>query len=123
LIDKSPSRANHGFTGRVQREFNTRRHDWPARHFMSSISEREMPMALAGTIYLYRSIKSKGLFCFSAESKPDGLPQSLSPWRRFGEVSPAEKLPHGLQRNAIAPGMRENGYQLYRKKPSRSEQN
>lgn len=78
-------------------------------------------MAISGTIYMYRSIKSKGLFCFSADSKPDGLPESLSPWRRFGQVWPNEKLPHGLERDAIAPGIRENGYQLYRRKTSRSD--
>jgi hypothetical protein len=31
-------------------------------------------------------------------------------------VKPGEKLPHGLQREAIAPGIAENGYQLFRRK-------
>jgi hypothetical protein len=40
----------------------------------------------------------------------------LAPWRRLGVVKPNEKLPHGLQREAIAPGILENGYQLFRRK-------
>lgn len=78
-------------------------------------------MIASGTIYLYRSGKTKDLFCFSADPRPDRLPPSLSPWRRFGQVRPNEKLPHGLQRSAIAPSMIEHGYQLYRRKPSRNE--
>jgi hypothetical protein len=71
------------------------------------------------TIYLYRSTKTKGLFCFSSDREPRNLPASLSPWRRFGLVKPGESLPHGLARDAIAAGLEQNGYQLYRRKPSR----
>jgi hypothetical protein len=76
----------------------------------------EAGVTLSATIYLYRSTKTKGLFCFSTGDKPAGLPESLAPWRRFGVVKPGEKLPHGLQREAIAPGIAENGYQLFRRK-------
>ena len=74
-------------------------------------------MALSADIYMYRSTKTKGLFCFSLNRLPAELPESLSPWRRFGVVRAAEKLPHGLKRESIEPGIRENGYQLYRRKP------
>lgn len=77
-------------------------------------------MSTFGTLYLYRSAKTKGLFCFSPLSGSEGLPPSLAPWRRFGQVRPNEALPHGLERDAIAPGIQEHGYQLYRQKPSRS---
>lgn len=73
-------------------------------------------MALSANIYLYRSTKTKGLFCFSTGQSAAGLPESLAPWRRFGVVKPHENLPHGLQRDAIAPGILENGYQLFRRK-------
>ncbi len=81
-----------------------------------------MRMTVAATIYLYRSAKTKDLFCFSIDPKPDSLPQSLSPWSRFGLVKPSETLPHGLDRKAIAPGIQQHGYQLYRRKPSRSQE-
>ena len=77
-------------------------------------------MAFAANIYLYRSTKTKGLFCFSMSREADGLPASLSPWRRFGVVKPAEKLPHGLARADVEGGIAENGYQLYRHKPKTS---
>ncbi|MFM8747941.1 MAG: hypothetical protein ACKOED_14945 [Aestuariivirga sp.] len=74
-------------------------------------------MPVSGTIYLYRSAKIDGLFCFSNDPDPEKLPASLSPWRRFGVVKPGENLPHGLDPAAITAGMREHGYQLYRRKP------
>jgi hypothetical protein len=77
-------------------------------------------MTGSATIYLYRSAKTEGLFCFSTDPKPDSLPQKLSPWRRFGLVKPNEMLPHGLDRETIMPGIQEHGYQMYRRKPSRS---
>lgn len=73
-------------------------------------------MTLSTNIYLYRSTKTKGLFCFSTGDEPTGLPESLAPWRRLGVVKPNEKLPHGLQREAIEPGIAEHGYQLFRRK-------
>lgn len=82
--------------------------------------EEEIGMTVSGTIYLYRSTKTKGLFCFSIDPGPDSLPKSLSPWRRLGLIKPDEKLPHGLKRAAIAPSIHEHGYQLYRRKPPRS---
>jgi hypothetical protein len=73
-------------------------------------------VTLSANIYVYRSTKTEGLFCFSTGQKPTGLPVSLAPWQRFGVVRPEEKLPHGLQREAIEPGMLKNGYQLFRRK-------
>jgi hypothetical protein len=89
-------------------------------HAVSTHCEKEIGMTVSGLIYLYRSMKTKGLFCFSTDPAPDSLPQSLSPWRRHGLVKPNEKLPHGLERAAIAPSINEHGYQLYRRKPARS---
>lgn len=77
-------------------------------------------MVLIANIYLFRSTKTKGLFCFSMSREADGLPVSLSPWRRFGVVTPTEKLPHGLTRAAVEGGIAANGYQLYRHKPKTS---
>ncbi len=75
-------------------------------------------MPVSTTIYLYRSAKIEGLFCFSNDPGPEKLPGSLSPWRRFGLVKPGENLPHGLERADITASIEEHGYQLYRRKPS-----
>lgn len=74
-------------------------------------------MPMSANIYMFRSSKNRSLFCFSLNRIGTELPESLSPWLRFGLVKPTEKLPHGLKRESIEPGIRENGYQLYRRKP------
>lgn len=67
-------------------------------------------------LYMYRSAKTAGLFCFSRDARGRGLPESLSPWTAFGVVRPDQAPPRGLSRKAIEAGIRANGYQLWREK-------
>ncbi|MFN4142986.1 hypothetical protein [Aestuariivirga sp.] len=73
-------------------------------------------MAPRGTLFMYRSLKTRGLFCFSPQEKGGGLPESLAPWRAFGVVRPGEAPPHGLSRTEIETGIGEHGFQLWRRK-------
>ncbi len=67
-------------------------------------------------LFMYLSLKSKGIFGFSADSRGAGLPESLSPWQAFGVLRPDQTPPHGMSRRAIEDGVRVNGYQLWREK-------
>jgi hypothetical protein len=73
-------------------------------------------MADIGNIYMYKSGKSKSLFCFSLSPKGSGLPDGFAPWTSFGVVRSDQKPPHGLSRKAIESGISANGYQLWRDK-------
>jgi hypothetical protein len=67
-------------------------------------------------LFMYLSLKSKGIFGFSADAHGAGLPASLSPWQAFGVLRPDQTPPHGMSRRAIEDGVRVNGYQLWREK-------
>ncbi len=71
-------------------------------------------MAVAKNLYMYRTEKSKGLFCFSRDPKGGGLPDGFAPWEVFGVIRPDQKPPHGLKRLAIETGIDTNGFQLWR---------
>jgi hypothetical protein len=77
-------------------------------------------MSIAGNLFLYSSLKSRGIFCFSPDAKGHGLPESLAPWQAFGVLRPDQPPPHGLSRKAIESGIRQNGYQLWRDKSKRA---
>ena len=72
---------------------------------------------MIGNIYMYQTPKSTGLYCFSRDSKGNGLPESFAPWTGFGVIRPDQNPPHGLSRSAIETGISANGYQLWRQKP------
>ena len=73
-------------------------------------------MAATGNLFMYSSQKSKGLFCFSSDSRGNGLPSSLAPWMAYGVLRPDQTPPHGLSRKDIEIGVRASGYQLWREK-------
>lgn len=73
-------------------------------------------MNITGNIFMYRSQKTEGLFCFCPDPKGHGLPESLSPWTAIGVVRSDQAPPHGLSRRSIETGIAEHGYQLWRKK-------
>lgn len=68
-------------------------------------------------LFMYMSKKTKGMFCFSGDSRGEGLPPSFAPWVSYGVLRRDQTPPHGLSRQAIEAGVRENGYQLWREKP------
>ncbi|MCC7482763.1 MAG: hypothetical protein IT541_14680 [Hyphomicrobiales bacterium] len=71
-------------------------------------------MPSSKNLYMYKTGKSKGLFCFSRDPKGSGLPESFSPWEAIGVLRPDQKPPHGLKRQAIETGIDTNGFQLWR---------
>ena len=71
-------------------------------------------MTISKNLYMYRTEKSKGLFCFSRDPKGSGLPDGFAPWEVFGVVRPDQQPPHGLKRQAIETGIDTNGFQLWR---------
>ena len=73
-------------------------------------------MAAIGNLFMYQSIKMKGMFCFSRDPKGSGLPAGFSPWQAFGVIRSDQAPPHGLSRQAIEAGIREHGFQLWRTK-------
>ena len=73
-------------------------------------------MTANGNLFLYSSQKQKGVYCYSLDANGGGLPATLSPWWAVGVMRPDQKPPHGLSRENIESGVRENGYQLWRKK-------
>lgn len=73
-------------------------------------------MAATGNLFMYHSVKSKGLYCFSLDAKGTGLPDVFSPWTAFGVVRADQAPPHGLSRKAIEAGIDEHGFQLWREK-------
>ncbi len=77
-------------------------------------------MAANGRLFMFYSVKSKGLFSFSDDARGAGLPDVFSPWKAYGVVRPDQDPPHGLSRAAILAGIGANGYQLWRerKKPA-----
>jgi hypothetical protein len=74
-------------------------------------------MAVTMNLFMYRSTKTKGLFCFSGDSHGVGLPDSLAPWTAYGVLRRDQIPPHGLSRTAIEEGITARGYQLWREKP------
>ena len=81
-------------------------------------------MIAAGNLFMFYSKKTKGLFCFSSDSKGRGLPDSLSPWVAFGVLRPDQAPPHRMSREAIENGIAANGYQLWREnKPAKEIKN
>ncbi len=74
-------------------------------------------MSSGSNLFMYSSKKKKGLFCFSGDSSGAGLPVSLAPWLAIGVLRLDQAPPHGLSRQTIEAGIRENGYQLWREKP------
>ena len=65
-------------------------------------------------LYMFQSIKTKGLYCFSRDSKGGGLPASLAPWQAFGVLRYDQIPPHRMSREAIESGIDAKGYQLWR---------
>lgn len=73
-------------------------------------------MADMGNLYVYASKKKAGIYCYSAYQSDVGLPATLSPWLGIGVLRPDQVIPRGLSREDVESGIREKGYQLWRKK-------
>jgi hypothetical protein len=72
----------------------------------------------AMTLYIFRSQKNSEINGFAATPKGEALPGKFGPWTLTETILPSRALPHGLNRAQAEKGVIDNGYQLWRMKPS-----
>lgn len=76
-------------------------------------------MSSASNLFLFRSRTTEGLSGITSEPDGGSLPGKLGPWTGIGVLRSDQAPPHGLSRKAIESGIRDNGYQLFRRKKVR----
>jgi hypothetical protein len=69
-------------------------------------------------IYIFKSDKTSGLQAFAADQTGSKLPDRLGPWSADGVVDPGRSPPHRLSRAQIEQAIDEQGFQLWRVKPT-----
>ena len=69
-------------------------------------------------IYIFKSSAKGGLRAFAADVAGTKLPGQLGPWSAVGVIGPEKDPPHKLSRAQIEQALDDNGFQLWRIKPT-----
>jgi len=72
----------------------------------------------AMTLYIFRSQKNPEINGFAGTAKGENLPEKFAPWTLTETILPTRALPHGLNRAQAEKGVVDNGFQLWRMKPT-----
>jgi hypothetical protein len=68
-------------------------------------------------IFTFRS-EGRSLFAFAAMRDGTSLPERHGPWKFVEAVGPGKKMPHAFDRQRVEAALRDNGFQMWRLKPS-----
>ena len=69
-------------------------------------------------IYIFKSDAKNGLRAFTADVAGTKLPDQLGPWSAVGVIGPEKAPPHNLSRAQIEQALDDQGFQLWRIKPT-----
>jgi hypothetical protein len=69
-------------------------------------------------IYIFKSDAKAGLQAFAADVGGSKLPDQLGPWSAVGVIGPEKDPPHKLPRAQIEQALDDQGFQLWRIKPT-----
>lgn len=69
-------------------------------------------------IYIFKSDAKTGLQAFASDLVGSRLPDQLGPWSAVGVVAPEKDPPHNLPRAQIEQALDDQGFQLWRIKPT-----
>ena len=69
-------------------------------------------------IYIFKSDAKPGLQAFAADLAGTRLPDQLGPWSAVGVIGPEKDPPHKLSRAQIEQALGDQGFQLWRIKPT-----
>jgi len=70
-------------------------------------------------IYIFKSSAKAGLRAFTADVAGTKLPDQFAPWSAVGVIGPEKDPPHKLPRAQIEQALDDQGFQLWRIKPSK----
>jgi hypothetical protein len=69
-------------------------------------------------IFIFKSDAKAGLRAFAADVAGTKLPDQLGPWSADGVIAPEKDPPHKLPRAQIEQALDDQGFQLWRIKPT-----
>jgi len=69
-------------------------------------------------IFVFRSQSRQSLCAFAGDMTGGRLPEKFGPWRLVTTVPRGAALPHGVPRLGIEKAIVDEGFQLYRIKPT-----
>jgi hypothetical protein len=69
-------------------------------------------------IFIFKSDAKAGLRAFAGDLAGTKLPDQLGPWSAVGVIAPEKDPPHKLPRAKIEQALEDQGFQLWRIKPT-----
>jgi hypothetical protein len=69
-------------------------------------------------IFIFKSEAKGDLRAFTGDVAGSRLPDQFRPWHAVGVINPDRKPPHNLSRDVIEKAIEEQGFQLWRMKPT-----
>ncbi len=67
-------------------------------------------------MYVFKSQAKNAMHAFTGDSAGSKLPERHGPWKATGVVGAERDPPHGLPRDRIEELIRDQGFQLWRKR-------
>ena len=83
-----------------------------------SLQKGTEPMRL----FMFKSESNRELRAFAADPAGEQLPSRFGPWHAVGVVRADKEPPHKLDRSSIEQSIAGMGFQLYRIRPKKVEQ-